>query len=263
MKLVIFDIDGVIMRGKQAVPCAADTIRKLQNSGKIAAFLTNNSTQIQSVFSDRLHNIGIDVEPEDVMTSSIATADYIKSKSPDGARVLVVGETGIIKAMQDNGIEVVDYDDPETVDYVVVGMDRKFTYEKLARAQREILYGGAEFIATNCDVIFPIEDGKVRPGGGVMVRAIEACTNVTAKVIGKPETTSIDLMLKKYGVSEDESAIVGDNLDTDILAGKRAGIRTVFVLTGIHTMDDLKERGEEHIPDYVIKDLSCLEECLF
>ncbi|MFH1515574.1 MAG: HAD-IIA family hydrolase [bacterium] len=262
MKLAIFDIDGVLIRGKSAISHAADTIKMLKDKGILVQYLTNNSTQVREVFASRLRAIGIEASPEDVMTSSIASASYLKDISPEGGRILVVGEEGIVLALRDAGFDVVDYKDSQPVNFVVVGMDRQFTYDKLARAQHEIYSNKAGFIATNYDPVFPVENGGIKPGGGIMVRALEACTFQDAKVIGKPETTSIEIILKNHGIESTDAMIIGDNLETDILAGKRASLRTVFVLTGIHTNEDLVKVDKNGVPDYVIKDLSSLVDCL-
>ena len=262
MKLAIFDIDGVLIRGKSAIPHGAETIRVLKAKNILVQYLTNNSTQVREVFASRLSEIGIETDPMDVMTSSIASAAYLKGISPDGGRVLVVGEQGIVIALQDAGFDIVDFDDNQPVDYVVVGMDRQFTYDKLARAQHEICSNSAVFIATNYDPVFPVENGGIKPGGGIMVRALEACTLQDAKLIGKPETTSIEIILENHGIEPGDAMIVGDNLETDIPAGNKANLTTVFVLTGIHTNDDLAKVKKNGVPDYVIKDLSSLADCI-
>lgn len=262
MKLVIFDIDGVLLRGRQPIPHAVATISWLKDNGLITTYLTNNSTQEPSVFADRLNNVGIHAQVDQIMTSSLATASYLDEKPGECRNAYVVGENGIIKALESKGFKVVNNYPDTHARYVVVGMDRQFSYNKLARAQYEILFNGAGFIATNYDPIFPVENNRVKPGGGVMVRAIEACTNRNAVIIGKPEPTGIVQLMKKFDAQPHETIIVGDNLDTDILAGKRAGIGTVFVLTGIHNQKDLMTKNLKQVPDYIIKDLSNLKDCL-
>ncbi len=262
MKLVIIDIDGVIIRGNEPVENAAESIQWLKENGFMVKYLTNNATQVQQVFADRLKAAGVDAVPDDIMTSSIATARYLKQKSPNGANVLVVGGDGLRLALIDAGFTVVEFDDSTKADYVTVGQDLKFDFQRLERAQHEIWVNKAELIATNYDPIWPVENGGVRPGGGVIVRAIEACTLKKALIIGKPETTTLEMMLDEYSFKPQNAVMIGDNLDTDILAGKRAGVRTVFVLTGIHNREDLKRVDEKNYPDYVIEDLSELKNCL-
>lgn len=260
--MVIFDIDGVIIRGTDPVEKAAESIAWLQENGFMVKYLTNNATQVQQVFADRLKAAGVDALPDDIMTSSIATARYLKQKSPNGGKVLVVGGDGLRFALIDSGFTVVEFDDSTKVDYVAVGQDLNFTYKRLERAQHEIWANKAEFIATNYDPIWPVENGGVRPGGGVIVRAIEACTLKKALIIGKPQTTSLDMMLDECNIKPEDAVMVGDNLDTDILAAKRAGVRAIFVLTGIHQKEDLENIDEKGYPDFVIEDLSELKNCL-
>ena len=262
MRLVIFDIDGVLLRGLIALPHAADSVRKLREHGIIVSFLTNNSSSAPEVYAQRLIDAGIEASPDEIMTSAIATALYLKKQSPDGAKILVLGEEGITSAMTDAGFTIVGYDNSSPVEYVVVGMDRQFNYEKLARAQSEIWFNKAKLIGTNNDPIYPIENGGIRPGGGTMIAALEACARQKALIIGKPQTITIDLILEKHKIDRDEAMIVGDNIDTDILAGKRFGIVTAFVLTGIHTEDDLMNAPSDRIPDFILRDLSTLDQCL-
>jgi len=262
LKLIIFDIDGVLLRGLKALPHAADVVSRLRRDGHLISFLTNNSTRTPETYAERLINAGIQASPDEIMTSAIATAGYLKNLSPRGTRVLVVGEKGIIEALTDSGFNVIDYSDKEPVEYVVVGMDRGFNYERLARAQYEIWTNGAKLIGTNYDTIFPVEGEGVRPGGGVMVLALEACTRQKATIIGKPEPITLEIILDRYNVGRSEAMIVGDNLDTDILAGKRAGTATAFVLTGIHSEKDLAALPPDRIPDFILKNLSALPECV-
>lgn len=262
MKLVIFDMDGVLIRGKAAVEHAPEAVKSLQNDGFLVRYLTNNSTQTPETYAERLEKVGIVAKPSEIMTSSIATARYLKEKSPNGGKALVVGGEGLSKALEDEGFTLVDYDDPSAVDFVTVGMDRNLTYDRLARAQHEIVVNHAEFIATNYDCMFPIENGGIKPGGGVIVKALEVCTRQKALVIGKPEPTSILFILEECGIDPSDAAIVGDNLETDIPAGISAGIRSIFVLTGIHGMKDIESLDQDRTPDFILKDLSTLMECL-
>jgi 4-nitrophenyl phosphatase len=262
MKLVIFDMDGVLIRGKEPVEHAPEAVRLLQNEGFLLRYMTNNSSETPETYAKRLEKVGIKAKPSEIMSSSIATARYLKQKSPTGGKVLVVGEEGLTNALLDEGFTIVDFDDPSAVEFVTVGMDRDFNYDRLARAQYEIYVNKAEFIATNYDCVFPVENGGVKPGGGVIARALEVCTFQKALVIGKPSPTSILLILEECGIDPSDTAIVGDNLDTDIPAGISAGIRSIFVLTGIHGMKDIEKLDQDRTPDFIIKDLSTLMECL-
>lgn len=188
------------------------------------------------------------------MTSSYATALYLKERGACGASVFIVGEEGPRVELSAIGMEIVSDGVDVHVDYVVVGMDRHFTYEKLTKAQQAIL-NGAQFIATNRDATYPLEGGKVVPGGGALVAAIEVATGVAPVLIGKPEPTAMQKLLNLARTLPEEAVIVGDRLDTDVLVGKRLGAVTVLVLTGVTTEEDLQKAPPERQPDIVIRQL--------
>ena len=262
MKLVIFDSDGVLLRGNSPLPHAIETLNWLRSAGIQMALLTNNAARLPESYTELLSQSGFEIHPDEVVTSSIATAEYLKIVSPEGGNVFAIGEIGLSQPLTDKGFKVITLDNPEKCDFVVVGLDREFNYEKMRRGQHEVIINKAQLIGTNYDLVIPVEKNQVRPGGGTMVKTMEICTNQKAKIIGKPETTSIEILMKKYSTTPGETIIVGDNLDTDILAGKNAGIHTAFVLTGIHTMDDLAKLDISRTPDFILKDLSSLKECL-
>lgn len=254
VRTFVFDLDGVVYRGMQPLPGAVDTIATLRQFEHQVYFFTNNSTQTRSTYAEKLRGMGIPADEEHIMTSSYATALYLSEKGAQGAAALVVGEEGPRVELSAIGMRLVEDGATEGVDYVVVGMDREFTYEKLKKAQQAI-FKGAEFVATNRDNTFPLEDGLLVPGGGAIVSAIEAATGVTPAVIGKPETYAMRKVLDVAHASPEDSVIVGDRLDTDILVGKRLGATTVLVLTGVTTEKDLETAAPERRPDVVIRRL--------
>jgi 4-nitrophenyl phosphatase len=262
MKLVIFDIDGVLLRGNDPLEHAASTMEWLKKSSIEFVVFTNNSAQLPQTQSRRFANAGVTIEPDKVITSTYTAIDYINEIPNYGKKVLAIGEEGLIEPLKQAGFRIIEFDDPAKADFVVVGFDRQISYGKISRAQHEIIFNNARLIGTNYDLIVPIENGDVRPGGGIMVQAIESSTGVKAVITGKPEPFFIHQLMKKYGASPEEILMVGDNLDTDILAGKKAGIRTVLVLTGIHKQSDILQRNHDNAPDFIIKDLSCLRECI-
>lgn len=252
----IFDLDGVIYRGNEPQPDAIETVARLRSSGDSVFFLTNNSTQTRQQYADKLTGMGIPTIPDDIMTSACAAALYLAETGGRGKRAYVVGEEGIREELKAVGIQVVEQ---EPADYVVVGIDRLFTYQKLLNAQQAILHG-AQFIATNRDVTYPLEEGRVIPGGGSIVAAVEAATGKTPILIGKPEIYSVKMVLEKAGSRPEDAVVIGDRLDTDILAGRRAGTRTVLVLTGVSTREDAESAPLEMRPDRVIERLGELFE---
>lgn len=256
--LFIFDLDGVIYRGDTVLPFAADTLATLRAAGDTVFFLTNNSTRTRDSYARKLQGMGIAATADEVMTSAHATALYFQEHGLTGATAYVIGEVGIIDELTRVGAQVVEGDPDTRVDCVVVGLDRDFTYHKLQQAQQAI-QAGARFIATNTDRTFPVEGGRIIPGGGSLVAAVEAATGVAPLVIGKPEQFSLRKILEITGKTPENAVVIGDRLDTDVLAGRRMGMRTVLVLTGVTTERDIIEAPVEMRPNHVIADLSCLQ----
>lgn len=258
VRTFVFDLDGVIYRGEQPLPGAIDTIFTLRQLQHQVYFFTNNATQTRQNYITKLTQMGIPVDKEHIMTSAYATAIYLISQNANRSTVYVVGEQGLRDELEEIGMTLVDGTSPKDVDFVITGLDRKFTYNKLMIAQQAI-FGGAKFIATNRDTTFPLEEGLIVPGGGAIVCAIEAATNVTPIVIGKPETTAMQEIFDLASASPSDAIVVGDRLDTDILSGKRIGALTVLVMTGITTPEILANAPEEMTPDVVI---DCLDDIL-
>ncbi|MEP7200813.1 MAG: HAD-IIA family hydrolase [Chloroflexota bacterium] len=245
----ILDIDGVLYRGDQPLPGAAEFIAFLQQRQLPFLILTNNSTRTAARVAQRLQQMGMNVGAEHILTSSMAAALYLKKIRPQGARVYVVGEDGLSQPLADAGFTIAD-DGP--ADFVVLGMDRTVTYDKLRRATL-LIRAGAQFIATNPDTTFPSPDGLV-PGAGALIAALTASTSVNPLIIGKPEPTGFRLALEKLGADKATTAAIGDRLDTDILGAQRAGLHTILVLTGVSTRDDLARSTQQ--PDWVFDNLN-------
>lgn len=259
--LVIFDLDGVIYRGDAVLPFAVDAFRSLQDAGVQVFFLTNNSTRTRESYAQKLGSMGIPASPDQIMTSAYATALYFREQGLSGTCAYVVGEEGLVDELSRAGVLVLGGENSEGAQSVVVGLDRRFTYGKLLAAQQAIL-GGARFIATNTDKTFPVEGGRLIPGGGALVAAVQACTDVEPTVIGKPEVYALRKIGELTGVPASQTMLVGDRLDTDVLAGKRMHFRTALVLTGVCTWEDVQHLPPDHQPDHVLPDLSHLPEIL-
>ncbi len=225
---VILDLDGTVYRGAEAVPGAAEFICGLRARGLVIRYVTNRAHRRVGEVAEQLQGMGLDCSTADVVTSAEATAGYLKP-----GRVYVIGEAGILEALDRHGFVL----DDRAPDYVIVSYDRGFNYQKLAAAVR-LIDRGARFVATNTDRALRVEGGIV-PGSGSLVAAVEAATGVKPLVIGKPERLLFDMTLKGMGLAAEEVIAVGDNLDTDIPAGAAAGMRTALILTGISTRADL------------------------
>ena len=261
LKAVIFDLDGVIYRGKSLIPHAAEAVRWARARGLCVRFLTNNSTLTRDDYSQRLEEFGIPTPPEHVMTSAYATAAYLKACGEPGAKVLVVGEGGLRAEIAAVGFDVVPASNADGARYVAVGMDRQFRYEMLRAAMAAIL-AGAEFIASNRDTTFPIENGGLLPGGGTIVAAIEAAVGFPPLLIGKPTPRMLEMVICEVGCKPAEAVIVGDRLDTDVQVGRAVGVHTALVLTGITTADEACAAPESMRPEWVLETLAELPRVL-
>ena len=242
IRLVIFDLDGVIYRGDRAIAGAAELVADLKSAGVGVRFATNNSTVDRSAYVARLGRLGITATRDEMVTSTSATIQHLARHAADVRRVLAVGGRGIADELAAAGYEAVAAADAvgegydggsldRRYDAVVVGLDTGFDYRRLAAAIGAIL-AGARFIATNADHLYPTADGFL-PGAGTMVAAIAAGTGVEPEVIGKPQPAMFLSALEASGVAPEEAIVVGDNPDADMVAAHRAGIRSILVLTGV------------------------------
>lgn len=235
IKLFIFDLDGVVYAGKTILPGALEVLDKLEKAGKIIYALTNNSTLTKEMYKEKLDKIGINIPLDKIMTSGNSTARYIAENKGKGKTAFVIGEIGLFKELERFGMIPVNKEPdstlPEAVDYVVVGLDRNFHYQKITQALTYILKG-AEFIASNDDPTLPTDSGLL-PGAGVMVSAIKTCSGKRPSIIiGKPNPLTISQILKIEKIEPKNAVIIGDRFITDISAGINAGIKTIMVLTG-------------------------------
>lgn len=231
IRAAILDLDGVVWRGEEVLPDAAEFFLFLQRQGIGFALATNNSTKTVQMYVDRLRRIGIPAEPEHVITSAVATADYLSQRYAPGTPVYIIGGDGIREALLERGFR----EDPQTAELVVVGMDPALTYQKLKIATLRIR-AGARFIGTNGDRTFPLPEG-IGPGNGSILAAIETATDTAPLVIGKPATAMFEVALRRLGTDPQQTLMIGDRLETDILGGQNAGLKTAVLLTGVTTAE--------------------------
>lgn len=243
----LFDLDGTVYRGTEPIPEAVALLKQLKESDIPYMFVTNNSTKTPEDVAQTLTAMDIPCTAEDVITSSMALAGYLQEKHPE-AKVYVIGENGLWTAVREAGFTVT----ANKPDYVAVGMDRQLTYEKLAEACLAIR-GGATFLSTNPDVALPTERGLL-PGNGSITALLQVATGVTPIFIGKPEPIIIRQALERLGLAASDVLMVGDNYQTDILAGLRAGVDTLFVQTGVTTAEELAKVDEP--PTYTVASLA-------
>lgn len=247
IKSFVIDMDGVLYRGQEPLPGAQDFLNHLQEQGVPFILATNNSARTPRQYVAKLRAMGIEVTEHHILTSALAAALYLSQIAPPRAKVYVIGEDGLISAVEEQGFLSTDKD----VDLVVAGLDSQLTYEKLKIATLAIR-AGASFIGTNPDTTLPSEEGLV-PGSGAILAALEAATGVPPLIIGKPQPILLRLAMEKLGVTPDCTAIIGDRLETDILGGKEVDLITVLVLTGISDREELETSPFQ--PDLVFDDI--------
>jgi len=237
IKHLLIDMDGVLWRGDQPIPGLSDFFESLRAHHVGYAFLTNNGTRTNAEYATKFGGFGIEIEPEQVLTSANATAAWLAERLPPGASVYAVGESGLHAALAEAGFEVWLHDTPNTVDAVVASMYHGIDYETIHHASR-LVRDGALYVATNLDASFPAPDG-LAPGAGSLIAAISVAAGAEPTVIGKPEPYMYELALKNLGLRPEDAAMLGDRLETDILGGQRAGLPTILVLTGVARAEDL------------------------
>jgi NagD protein len=247
----LIDMDGVIYRGSKLIPGAAEFISRLRNHGIPFRFLTNNSQRTRRDVALKLTRMGIDATEGDIFTCAMATARYLAGQKPQGT-AYVIGENGLAAALHHNGLTVVDDD----ADFVVVGEGRTMSFEMIERGVR-LVEKGARLIATNMDPNCPTENG-MRPGCGAIVAMIERATGVRAFSVGKPSPIMMRAARKEMGLSADETIMVGDTMETDILGAVQLGYRSVLVLSGGTMKSDLE--GFAYQPDLIVDHIGCISE---
>jgi NagD protein len=249
----LIDMDGVLYRGSELIRGADVFVNQLRRRGIPFRFLTNNSQRTRRDVVAKLSRMGVQVEEEHVFTCAMATARFLAAQKPGGT-AYVIGEGGLLTALHQNGYAVVDHDP----DFVVVGEGRTFNLEMVETAVRMIL-GGAKLIATNPDPSCPTANG-VRPGCGAMVAMLETATGVTAFSVGKPSPVMMRAARKELGLSTDQTVMIGDTMETDILGGVQLGFHTVLVLSGGTTRADLGRYA--YSPNLIVDSIADLVDLL-
>ncbi|MBR0587262.1 TIGR01457 family HAD-type hydrolase [Bacillus pumilus] len=243
----LIDLDGTMYKGTEKIEEAGQFVQKLNELNIPYLFVTNNSSRTPKQVADKLVSFDIPATEEQVFTTSMATANYIAEQKKD-ASVYVIGEEGIKQAIEEKGLMF----GQEDADFVVVGIDRDITYEKFAVGAIAIRQG-AQFVSTNGDIAIPTERGLL-PGNGSLTSVLTVTTTVKPTFIGKPESIIMEQAMRVLGTDLSETLMVGDNYDTDIMAGMNAGMDTLLVYTGVTTKELLQKYDKQ--PTYVIDSLS-------
>jgi len=249
IKGLVIDLDGSVYVGDKPISGVPEALEELRSKGIKLLFLTNNATKTPQEYVEKLEGMGVRASIEEVLTSSVIAASYIK-RVYGPSRIFVVGTKALEEVLRSHGHEIVAFDS----DVVVAGLDFNFDYQKLARASREIRRG-AKFVATNTDATIPLEDG-VMPGAGSIVKAIEIASGVRPLVVGKPSRIAMREALMRLGLRPSEVLVVGDRPETDVKMGKRFGCITALVLTGVVKEAALKGLPETLRPHFVLKSLA-------
>ncbi|MFI5754510.1 HAD-IIA family hydrolase [Streptomyces sp. NPDC051569] len=226
------DMDGVLIHEGVPIPGASDFIKRLRESGKPFLVLTNNSIYTPRDLRARLSRMGLDVPEQNIWTSALATARFLEDQRPGGT-AYVIGEAGMTTALHDIGYILTDHEP----DYVVLGETRTYSFEALTRAIR-LINGGARFICTNPDETGPSNEGPL-PATGAVAALITKATGKAPYFAGKPNPLMMRTGLNAIGAHSETSAMIGDRMDTDVLAGLEAGMETFLVLTGVTTPADI------------------------
>lgn len=230
----ICDMDGVIYHGNQILPGVKEFVEWLYKEDKKFLFLTNNSGKTPLELSQKLKNMGLEVDESHFYTSALATAKFLSNQSPN-CKVYVIGEPGLYSALYNEGITISETDP----DYVVVGEVFNYNYESVCKAVN-LVRNGAKLIGTNSDVTGPTDNGNIIPACRALISPIEMATGKPAYFVGKPNPLMMRTGLNMLGVHSNEAAMIGDRMDTDIIVGIEGGLDTVLVLSGVTSMADIE-----------------------
>lgn len=263
VRLVIFDLDGVVYRGVEPIPGAADLVDWLHAEGVLVRFATNNSMVARAGYVERLTAMGIHTTADEIVTSTSATVAYLALHAPEVRSVLAIGADGMREDLTEAGLEVVMARGaaPEgymgeplhrSFDAVIVGLDPNLDYRQLAVAMTAVA-SGARLVATNADTRYPTPLGFL-PGAGSIVAALATATGLAPQVIGKPAPAMFEAILESSGVPPAQAVVVGDNPAADVVGAHRAGCAAILVLTGVATVAAAEELQGEARPDAVAAD---------
>lgn len=277
---VLFDCDGVIWRGDQAIAGAPQVIKLLREHGKRVFFVTNNSTKTRTMYVDKMSSLGFHATEDEVFGTAYCSAAYLKTVCKLDGKVYLIGGTAMRDELEAVGIQQTGLGpdhvsgkqtdwanvplDPE-VKAVLVGFDEHLSYMKLNRAMQYLTDPDCLFVGTNRDNRLPLEGGKAVPGTGCLLQAVEMAAQRQAQTVGKPSRFMFDCVATKFGVDPDRCLMVGDRLDTDIKLGSNCGLKTLLTLTGVSTVADAEAHQRSGcverqgmVPDYYVESIADL-----
>jgi len=255
IKGLVIDLDGSVYVGNRLISGVPEALEELRSKGIKVLFLTNNATKTPQEYLEKLEGMGIRVSMQEILTSGVIAASYVK-RTRGPSRIFVVGTEALKEVLRSYGHEIVTSDS----DVVVAGLDFDFDYQKLAKASREIRRG-AKFVATNTDATIPLED-DVMPGAGSIVKAIEVASGARPLVVGKPSRIAMREAIMRLRLRPSEVLVVGDSPETDVKMGKRLNCLTALVLTGVTKEAALERLPEALRPHFVLKSLAEIRDLL-
>ncbi len=229
----LIDMDGVLIAGKRVIPGAPEFLARLDAAGAKYLLLTNNPIYTPGDLSYRLERIGLRIPPERIFTSGMATASFLAKQRGAGGTAFVIGESGLTEPLHQIGFILTDHD-PE---YVILGETRAYDLEQITLGVRFVIKG-ARFIATNPDVSGPSEHG-IEPANGAMAALMATASGIAPFFVGKPNPLMMRMALNHLGVHSEDTTMIGDRMDTDIIGGIQAGMDTTLVLSGVTARTDL------------------------
>lgn len=249
IKAILLDMDGVLYRGETILEGVLEFLAWSEDMGIRLLYVTNNATKTPSMFVDKLAAMGIEAQPDQIITSAEATAGWMARNVRPGSKVQIVGGPGVWNAMITRGFQPAN--SPQAADFVVVGMDFNLDYRKCAEATLAIA-AGADFIATNVDSTFPSEEGNI-PGAGAIVSLLQTASGVEPTVIGKPSPGMFEEAMARLSLQPHECLMVGDRYETDIEGAQKIGIWTLGIGTGITSVEEFL--GKDQPPNFVVQDM--------
>lgn len=247
------DLDGVVYRGNERLPGAREFIDWVEATGRTYLYLSNNSMSTPSQVAARLRALDMPAPLERVVTAGSAAASYIGHTYP-GARAYVLGLPPLAQMVADAGLHVLSEQDGAQAEVVLVGLDRSLTYARLSVAVQAVL-NGAAFVTVNRDPLLPVE-GKLEPGAGAVVAAVEASTGISPYMVGKPQPGIVQEAMRLIGARPEDTAMIGDGITLDIPAGHNAGAATILLLSGITSREQIADAAIK--PDAVYENLAAL-----
>lgn len=257
---LFLDLDGCMYKGKTLIPNAEKTIAVLKERGYKILYVTNNASRTQKEYVEHFKRMGLQTEEKEFYTSAIATSTYILKKYGHGRRVFVVGTESLKSELRENTFNILNENEAKNAEFVILCLDLDTTYKRLTAACYAI-QNGAKFIATNLDMVLPVEDGYW-PGAGAISAAITAATKVKPFLIGKPSKILIQMALKYCGLNKNEVLIVGDKFETDIRVANRLKMKSVLVLTGVTKIEQLKTIPKKLHPTIILDSVNNLPSVL-